>query len=76
MILRTTLPAIPSSYKTPSPLNVMCSAIWDGPFCWGNVYSCVLACLRGFFVIERMVANGKNIKNLKFSKLKFSWFFV
>ena len=51
----------------------MCFAIWDGPLRCGNMCLRVLACFC-FFVMERMVPNGKNIKNLKLSKFKFIWF--
>ena len=61
MILRTILSAAPSSYKTPPFRNSPQTPLRE----------CVFTCTCVFlvFVMERMIPDGKNIKNLKASKL-------
>ena len=74
-MLRTTLSAAPRcGYETPT--------FRDSPQMWfalqfGTLQECVLTCtcvVFLVFVIKRIVPNGKNIKNLKISKLEFCWF--
>ena len=80
MILRTALLTALSTYKTPSSrtspemqcvlqLGTVHSFAGMCIYMYLHVFVCLFVC----FATERMVLNSKNIKNLKFFKLKFSW---
>ena len=84
MILRTTLPAAPNSYKTYLLKTLLKYDLFCqlGPstslreFVFMCTCVCVCVCVCFFIVMERMVANGKNIKNLKCSKLNSAGFCI
>ena len=76
MFLRTTLSAAPRVIK----LHLLETLLKRDVFCdLGRstpLQECVFICTCVFlvFVMEKMVTDGKNIKDLKFSKYKLSWF--
>ena len=72
MILRITLPAAPNSYKT----YLLKTLLKYDLFCQLGPSTSLREFVFFFIVMERMVANGKNIKNLKCSKLNSAGFCI